>query len=189
MKTLLIVLLAHLLLSCSSNESSEMLISENMQPEKTGNVDTIMANNKNTNEEEIIIENEMGKITSVIAKEVSISGAEDNYNFKVTLQSPDKGCSQYADWWEIINEKGSELIYRRVLLHSHVNEQPFTRSGGPVKIKSNEIIIVRGHMNNLGYGKMALKGSVSNGFKPIILDVDFGKELSGIAPLPSNCAF
>ncbi len=37
------------------------------------------------------------------------------------------------DWWRILSPKGEELA-RRVLLHPHENEQPFTRSLGGVFI-------------------------------------------------------
>ncbi|HJN27098.1 MAG TPA: hypothetical protein QF604_04200 [Candidatus Latescibacteria bacterium] len=36
-----------------------------------------------------------------------------------------------------------QLLYRRVLLHSHTNEQPFARSGSPVPIASDQQVWVR----------------------------------------------
>ena len=47
------------------------------------------------------------------------------------------------------------LLYRRILAHSHVDEQPFVRSGGPVPVGASDIVIVRGHMNPGGYGTKA----------------------------------
>ncbi|MEE9431552.1 MAG: hypothetical protein V3V16_10955 [Melioribacteraceae bacterium] len=119
---------------------------------------------------------------------VQVSGSEKSYSFSVKLKSPDEGCKQYANWWEVISESG-ELIYRRILGHSHVNEQPFIRSGGSVNISANQTVIVRGHMNNTGYGTKAMKGSVSSGFAEITLDKDFAIELEQKEPLPQNCAF
>jgi hypothetical protein len=119
---------------------------------------------------------------------VEVSGDEQNYSFSVTLKSPDTGCEQFADWWEVITPEG-DLIYRRILLHSHVKEQPFTRSGGPVEIEKNQELIIRAHMNTSGYGSVAMRGSVADGFKKVILTRDFASSLEKKAPLPTGCAF
>ena len=112
------------------------------------------------------------------------------YTFSVTIASPDTGCEQYADWWEVIAEDGT-LIYRRILTHSHVNEQPFTRSGGKVSITDNQVVYVRAHMNNVGYGGQVMRGSVLNGFEIKTLPNDYAKELETEKqePLPSGCNF
>ena len=125
-----------------------------------------------------------------VAKIISVtaSGNENNYNISVGISSPDKGCSQYANWWEVVSENGN-LIYRRILGHSHVNEQPFVRSGGPVKINKDQIIIIRLHMNNTGYSLNAYKGSVSQGFSAFKTITDFAKTLENKSPLPTGCAF
>lgn len=132
------------------------------------------------------IEEDITSLASVT--EISWTGEENNYTFSVTLRSPDIGCEQYADWWEIIDLEGN-LIYRRILGHSHVNEQPFTRSGGSVEINSKEVVSVRGHMNSESYGSQVMKGSTSDGFQAAVLAVDFAKDLEQEQPLPSNCAF
>lgn len=121
---------------------------------------------------------------------VSASGNENDYSFAVTLRSPDTGCAQYANWWEVISEDG-ELIYRRILGHSHVNEQPFTRSGGSVNVMAAQTIIVRAHMNNTGYGsgEIALIGSVQDGFESFDIGSGFASEIETIAPQPTGCAF
>ncbi|MGA9190363.1 MAG: hypothetical protein WBZ24_01400, partial [Anaerolineales bacterium] len=62
---------------------------------------------------------------------VDVSGEEGAFTFAVEIASPDTGCDRYADWWEVVTPNG-DLLYRRILLHSHVDEQPFARSGGPV---------------------------------------------------------
>ncbi|WP_298316886.1 hypothetical protein [uncultured Aquimarina sp.] len=119
---------------------------------------------------------------------VSVTGQEGNYTFSVEIKSPDLGCNQYADWWEIVSEDG-RLLYRRILAHSHVNEQPFTRSGSPVNIAKDEIVYIRAHMNNKGYGDVVFKGSVSTGFNQETLETTFASELETTAPLPNGCAF
>ncbi len=119
---------------------------------------------------------------------VTVSGTENNYTFNVGISSPDTGCNQYADWWEVVTEDGT-LLYRRVLLHSHVNEQPFVRSGGSINVTSNTTLIIRAHMNTSGYGVNAYVGSVSNGFKATTLENNFALELAMQEPLPSGCNF
>jgi len=120
--------------------------------------------------------------------EVTITGEEYEYSFSVTIKSPDTGCDQYADWWEVFTENGT-LVYRRILGHSHVNEQPFTRSGGKIEIAKDQKVFVRAHMNNLGYGTRIFSGTVAGGLFASDLDVGFAMELSTTAPLPENCAF
>ena len=120
--------------------------------------------------------------------QVTVSGQPGAYTFKVTLRSPDTGCQQYADWWEVVSAEG-ELLYRRILLHSHVNEQPFTRSGGPVPIGAATQVIVRAHMNTTGYGGVAFKGAADQGFAEAELRDDFAANVEAEAPLPKDCAF
>lgn len=117
---------------------------------------------------------------------VRTSGDPMNYLFDVEVKSPDTGCDQYANWWEVVTED-AELIYRRILAHSHVNEQPFRRSGGPVKINPDQRVLIRVHMNNAGYSSKVLKGSINQGFKPQELEKDFGSNLAKQEPLPGDC--
>jgi hypothetical protein len=118
---------------------------------------------------------------------VEVSGDPGAYTFNVTVSSPDTGCDQWADWWEVVSEDGA-LLYRRVLLHSHVTEQPFTRSGGPVSVAADEVLIVRAHMNDGGYGGAALRGSVAEGFADDRPPLTFAAELASRDPLPEGCA-
>ena len=48
---------------------------------------------------------------------VSASGTDGAYELLVGVRSPDTGCSQYADWWEVVSEDGA-LLYRRILNHT-----------------------------------------------------------------------
>ncbi len=120
--------------------------------------------------------------------EVSVSGTAGSYQFSVTVHSPDTGCDQYSDWWELIDLDGS-LIYRRVLSHSHVGEQPFTRSGGPVKVEAQQTVLVRAHMSTGGYGGSAFSGSVAQGFQAARPEPSFAAHVELQPPLPSSCAF
>lgn len=52
--------------------------------------------------------------------------AGDVWTFSVTVKHDDKGPKHWADWWRVRTPEGRELG-RRVLLHSHEDEQPFTR--------------------------------------------------------------
>lgn len=117
---------------------------------------------------------------------VETSGDVGDYTFDVTVESPDTGCDQYADWWEVVAPDGSELIYRRILAHSHTDEQPFTRSGGPVTIEPDSTVVVRAHMSTVGYGGQALEGSPANGFSVAELPDDFGEGIEEASP---DCAF
>ena len=139
--------------------------------------------NTATNETPIMEENNLAKITSV-----EFSGQPNNYTFSVTIESPDTGCDQYADWWEVFTADNT-LIYRRILGHSHVNEQPFTRSGGIVDIGPDEFIYVRAHMNNTGYGTQVFSGTINEGLKLDSLETSHANELASQSPLPQDCAF
>jgi hypothetical protein len=117
---------------------------------------------------------------------VSSSGNSGSYSFNVTLQTADKGCDHYADWWEVVTADGA-LLYRRILAHSHVEEQPFTRSGGPVEVAAADVVRVRLHMNTTGYSSMGMEGSVAAGFAAADFGEGFAPDVGG--DLPSGCAF
>lgn len=119
---------------------------------------------------------------------VTTQGSEGAYRFAVTLKSNETGCEQYADWWEVLSEEG-ELLYRRILVHSHPDTQPFTRSGGSIEIKPSDIVYVRGHMNKVGYVGMVMKGSVNTGFKAVTDLPTFAKNIETQKPLPSGCLY
>lgn len=68
---------------------------------------------------------------SVSASEVSIKFARfelqnTTWKIAVTLEHPDSGWEHYANAWRVVDADGNELA-KRVLVHPHVNEQPFTR--------------------------------------------------------------
>jgi hypothetical protein len=125
--------------------------------------------------------------TGAEVQAVSATGEDGAWVLSVTLLSPDVDCSRYADWWELLDPDGT-LVYRRILNHSHADEQPFTRAGDPVDLTAERELLVRGHMNDSGYGGAVFRGTVSDGFAadPSV-GADFAAELSTMEPLPTEC--
>jgi len=165
-----------------SDGTAEQTDAETLQ-EDTGSSDSGTAGATSQDGASGAAESIRADVTAVV-----VTGAAGAYTFSVTVSSPDTGCEQYADWWEVLDEAGA-LLYRRVLLHSHIDEQPFARSGGPVAINAEQIVWVRAHMNATGYGGTTFKGSVQNGFKAAELAADFAADVESQAPLPQGCAF
>jgi hypothetical protein len=130
---------------------------------------------------------------------VSVSGAAGQYTFSVSVESADIDCSQFADWWEVLSEDGM-LLYRRILQHSHTDENgtsdqnapgnTFTREGGPVAIAEGQEVVVRAHMNSAGYNGTALRGSVAGGFAAAPdVGPDFAAAVETEEPQPEQCMF
>ena len=116
---------------------------------------------------------------------VSTSGRAGAYTFDVTIHSNDTGMEHYADWWEVVDASG-HLIYRRVLLHDHADEQPFSRDGGPVNVKADDVVTVRAHVYPDGYAAAAMRGSAAAGFKPVELEAGYAADLEKQPPLPAH---
>ena len=70
-----------------------------------------------------------------------------------------------------------------------VNEQPFTRSGGPVDIDPDAVVVVRAHMQPGGYGGRAMRGTVGGGFQVWDSGADFALALENVPPQPPDCGF
>ncbi|MFT5683017.1 MAG: hypothetical protein ACI8RZ_003944 [Myxococcota bacterium] len=133
-------------------------------------------------------ESPSGTATLVDVTAVTATGDDGDWTFSVTLLSPDTGCEQYADWWEVLSPEG-ELLFRRILNHSHPDEQPFTRSGSPVPVAETDPVIVRAHLSPGGFGGVAMEGSVAAGFSPVDLAADFAASVEDADPQPDGCAF
>jgi hypothetical protein len=77
---------------------------------------------------------------------------EETYRFEVTLRHADTGWNHYADRWEIL-APGGRILGTRVLVHPHVDEQPFTRSLSGVKIpREVKSVEIRGHDSVHAFG-------------------------------------
>lgn len=80
-----------------------------------------------------------------------VRAGADMYRFSVTVSHTDTGWDHYADKWEVLDLQGNVLA-ARVLMHPHVDEQPFTRSmkiSIPMHIKR---VRIRAHDSVHGYG-------------------------------------
>jgi hypothetical protein len=193
MKYFLIITFTIILLGCDNNNIKNHISQDESLPteELIINNGEGVINNQDTespqNHPNNTTINETIK-ANIVDVSVSDTDTEGNYNFSVTIKSDETGCDQYADWWEVVDTEG-KLIYRRILTHSHPDEQPFSRSGGRINIQKNEKIYIRAHMNNQGYSGNTFSGTIDTDFTLVQETITFNKELEYQAPLPENCAF
>jgi hypothetical protein len=172
-KTPLLVIVALLLASCGPSDADIPAAAATEQPstqpiQGSEGSSTMLRTSQSAENAEVVA--------------VDVSGVSGAYTFSVTVRSPDTGCDRYADWWEVVTEDGR-------LLHSHVDEQPFTRSGGPVEIQSTAVVIVRAHLNTSGYGDVGVVGAAASGFARVTLPIDFAADLELSPPQPPPCGF
>ncbi len=74
------------------------------------------------------------------------------WRFEVTIRHADSGWDHYADAYEILDPEG-RVLGRRVLLHPHVDEQPFTRSLSGIHVpQSLKKVRIRAHDKLHGWG-------------------------------------
>lgn len=72
-----------------------------------------------------------------------------SWRFDVTLSHGDTGWDDYADGWRVLDMQGRELAMR-VLHHPHVEEQPFTRSVGGVRVPTGTTQVMIEARDNVG---------------------------------------
>ena len=96
--------------------------------------------------------------TTALAGEADVIAARaepeggGTWRFEVTVRHADAGWDHYADAYEILDPEGKRLG-RRVLLHPHVDEQPFTRSISGVRIPADlRRVRIRAHDKVHGWG-------------------------------------
>lgn len=76
---------------------------------------------------------------------------DERWRFDVTVKSNDLGWDYYADAFEVLTPEG-RLLGRRILLHPHQTEQPFTRELSGVKIPPEvRNVVVRARHKPRGY--------------------------------------
>ena len=89
----------------------------------------------------------------------AVQTADSTWTFHVTVRHPDTGWDDYADGWDVLTPDGTVLKpdpdspFTRLLLHPHVDEQPFTRSQSGIVIPPDVTQVrVRAHDLVDGYG-------------------------------------
>ena len=83
--------------------------------------------------------------------------SDGTWRFSVTVRHADTGWEHYADRWDIRAPDG-RMLDARVLLHPHVEEQPFTRALGGVVIADDvKWVTVRAHCSVDGYGGQEMR--------------------------------
>ena len=95
----------------------------------------------------------------VVAVDVRASG-DGTFRFDVAVRHADTGWDHYADLWEVVAPDGA-VLGARVLLHPHVDEQPFTRGLSGVRIgQAIRTVRVRARDKADGYGGREMVVSV-----------------------------
>lgn len=89
----------------------------------------------------------------------AIQNDDGSWTFQVTVFHPDTGWDDYTNGWDVVLEDGTvlkpdpESPFTRLLLHPHVNEQPFTRGQINIVIPDDiQLVIVRAHDIVDGFG-------------------------------------
>ncbi len=101
-----------------------------------------------------------------------------SWTFHVTVQHPDTGWEDYADGWDVVLSDGTvlkpdpESPFTRLLLHPHVEEQPFTRSQRGIEIPPGITSVqVRAHDLVDGFGgeeiTVDLQAEAGSGFEVV----------------------
>jgi hypothetical protein len=89
----------------------------------------------------------------------AVKDTSGTWTLHVTVRHPDTGWEDYADGWDVLTPDGTVLKpdpdspFTRLLLHPHVDEQPFTRSQSGIAIPPSVTQVrVRAHDLVDGYG-------------------------------------
>ena len=103
----------------------------------------------------IAIQSALAGEPEVVSAVIERTG-RDTYIVHASIRHADEGWNHYADKWDVLAPDGT-VLSTRVLMHPHVDEQPFTRSQPEITIP-REIgsITIRAHDNVHGYGSKTL---------------------------------
>lgn len=89
----------------------------------------------------------------------AVQAVDGSWTFYVTVEHPDTGWEDYADGWDVVTPDGEVIKpdpdsqFTRLLLHPHVEEQPFIRSQSGIVIPDGvNWVTVRAHDSVDGFG-------------------------------------
>lgn len=101
----------------------------------------------------------LGGQVQILKASFGLTGA--GWRVSVTLKHADAGWGHYADQWRVVTDE-RDVVATRVLLHPHVEEEPFTRSLFNVIIpEGTTILFVEAHDTVHGWAKERLKVDLS----------------------------
>lgn len=94
------------------------------------------------------------EVLEVVVTAAGEEGDERFYTFAVTIRHEDEGWRHYATSFEVLDAETGRLLGERILLHPHVEEQPFTRELYRLPIdKAIDRVIIRARDEMVhGYG-------------------------------------
>lgn len=95
----------------------------------------------------------------------AVQDAPEQWTFNVTVSHADDDKEHWADWWRVRTPDGRELG-RRVLLHSHFDEQPFTRDERITIPRGVTIVVVEAHDKVHGVGGKTITVDLSKASGP-----------------------
>ena len=89
--------------------------------------------------------------------DVRATPSASGWRFDVAVWHADTGWEHYADAWRVVGPGGT-VYGTRVLVHPHVNEQPFTRSlSGVVIPEGVSAVTIEAHDSVHGWGGATVK--------------------------------
>lgn len=113
-----------------------------------------------------------GKGNADVLEVRALQSGDGSWTFHVTVEHPDSGWEDYADGWDVLTPDGTVLKrdpnspFTRLLLHPHVDEQPFTRSQSGIVIPEGVTELrVRAHdlVDGFGGREVVVDLTVSSG--------------------------
>ena len=96
----------------------------------------------------------------ILAADFRSIGSND-WSVSVTLKHGDTGWDHYADRWRVVDDDGN-VLGDGTLFHPHVEEQPFTRGLGSVRIpKGTTTVRIEAHDKVHGWSRNPLQVDLS----------------------------